>query len=219
MVRSRPRWQLTTRARSGAALGVPGLAVAGVQLALMSSPPTVVQIVVVAFWSVVGLAYLGSAVGQVLLLRRAGALPPPMPGTDAADVVPVPVRPARPRATTPPSPPAGHPVAARHAVPAPEETTDAFTVRAVGLRSTLSFGPARVTTVPPRPGHEEARRPAPPSIGTIPAARPPGPRHQAVDGPAAPAIPAPRGARHRAPAPGTAPAPAVVGPDARPAGR
>ncbi|HSK59195.1 MAG TPA: hypothetical protein VK935_09105, partial [Actinomycetospora sp.] len=97
MARSRPRWQMTTRSRFAIILGFAALAVAGVQLAMLSDPPTVLQMVVVAFWSVVGVAYLGSALAQRVRARRR-----PAPVTPAArpleEIVPVPVRPARPRA-------------------------------------------------------------------------------------------------------------------------
>ena len=77
MARSRPRWQMTTRSRFAIILGCAGLAVAGVQLAMLSDPPTVLQMVVVAFWSVVGVAYLGSAVAQRVRARRRPAPAPP----------------------------------------------------------------------------------------------------------------------------------------------
>jgi hypothetical protein len=92
----RSRWQLTTRSRFALVLGLAGLAVAGVQVAMLSDPPTVVQIVVVAFWGLVGFGYLSSAAMQ--RLRGSRETPPAPPVAAPADeIVPVPVRPARPR--------------------------------------------------------------------------------------------------------------------------
>ena len=173
---------MTTRSRFALVLGVAGLAVAGVQLAMISDPPTVVQLLVLSFWSVVGVAYLVSAVGQILRgrLRRA---PDPVPAP-VEEIVPVPVRPARPRprpsvaradpapvaddapktsrvsirarrpvprgaATTATTAAVPRPSASPVPAPPPEDTTDAFTVRAAA-RLSPKVGPARKVAPAPR---------------------------------------------------------------------
>jgi len=167
---------MTTRSRFALVLGVAGLAVAGVQLAMISDPPTVVQLLVLSFWSVVGVAYLVSAVGQILRgrLRRA---PDPVPAP-VEEIVPVPVRPARPRprpsvARADPAPVADdapktsrvsirarrpvptaalpRPSASPVPTPPPEDTTDAFTVRAAA-RLSPEAGPARKIEIVPTSG-------------------------------------------------------------------
>ena len=97
VARPRPRWQMTTRSRFALVLGVAGLGVAGVQLAMISDPPTVVQLLVLSFWSLVGVAYLISAAGQMIRGRRAPAPAPAAVPAPIEEIVPVPVRPARPR--------------------------------------------------------------------------------------------------------------------------
>ncbi|GAA4834502.1 hypothetical protein GCM10023201_23520 [Actinomycetospora corticicola] len=92
----RPVWQLTTRASTAAVLALVSLAAAGVQVVLFSSPPPWYQVAVVAFWVVVGLAFVASALGTRSRARRRATTPAPPP-VDAAPFVPVPVRPARPR--------------------------------------------------------------------------------------------------------------------------
>lgn len=93
----RPRWQLTTRPRTAAVLGLLSLAAAAVQVALLSSPPPWYQLAVAGFWTVVGVAFLASAVGTGIRARRAAATPA-RPPVAAELFVPVPVVPARRRA-------------------------------------------------------------------------------------------------------------------------
>ena len=93
----RPRWQLTTRARTAVVLGLLSLAAAAVQIALLSSPAPWYQLAVAGFWTVVGVAFLASAVGTGVRARRAAATPA-RPPVAAEPFVPVPVVPARRRA-------------------------------------------------------------------------------------------------------------------------
>jgi hypothetical protein len=93
----RPRWQLTTRPTTAAVLGLVSLAAAGAQLALLSSPPPWYQLAVAGFWTVVGLAFLGSAVGTQVRRRREAAAARTRVPVEEMPFVPVPVRPARPR--------------------------------------------------------------------------------------------------------------------------
>ncbi len=70
----RPWWQLTTRPTTAVVLGLvlprrPPV----VQVALLSSPPPWYQLAVAGFWAVVGLAFLGSAVGTRARARREAA--------------------------------------------------------------------------------------------------------------------------------------------------
>jgi hypothetical protein len=92
----RPWWQLTTRPATAVVLGVVSLLAAGAQVALLSSPTPWYQPVVVGFWAVVGLAFLGSAAGTRTRARRAAEARLRVP-VDSLPFVPVPVRPARPR--------------------------------------------------------------------------------------------------------------------------
>jgi hypothetical protein len=93
----RPRWQLTTRPTTAAVLGLVSLAAAAAQLALLSSPPPWYQLAVAGFWTVVGLAFLGSAVGTRVRRRREAAAARTRVPVEEMPFVPVPVRPARPR--------------------------------------------------------------------------------------------------------------------------
>ena len=93
----RPRWQLTTRPSTAVLLGLASLAAAGVQVALFASPPPWYQLGVAGFWVLVGLAFLGSALGTRARARRSAAEAAARPPVDAVPFVPVPVRPARPR--------------------------------------------------------------------------------------------------------------------------
>ncbi|GLZ47261.1 hypothetical protein Acsp06_34460 [Actinomycetospora sp. NBRC 106375] len=170
---SRPRWQLTTRSRFALVLGVAGLAVAGVQIAMLSDPPTVVQLVIVAFWTLVGLLYLFSAAAQHLRGRRAPApaasVPVPAP---VEEIVPVPVRPARPRSRSAPMG-EGHGAHDREGVRPAERA-------------------ARTEVVPGEPTRVaiRARRPARPAPATSPA--PPVTPAPAITAASAPAVaPAP----------------------------
>ena len=92
----RPWWQLTTRPSTAVVLGVVSFVAAGVQLALLSSPTPWYQAAVAGFWTAVGLAFLGSAVGTRTRARRAAEARRRVP-VDSLPFVPVPVRPARPR--------------------------------------------------------------------------------------------------------------------------
>jgi hypothetical protein len=93
----RPRWQLTTRPTTAVVLGLVSLAAAGAQLALLSSPPPWYQLAVAGFWTLVGLAFLGSAAGTRARRRRAAAAARTRVPVAEMPFVPVPVRPARPR--------------------------------------------------------------------------------------------------------------------------
>jgi hypothetical protein len=161
---------MTTRSRFALVLGVAGLVVAGVQLAMLSDPPTVVQLVVVAFWSVVGVAYLGSALAQYVRARRRPEPAPPMPAP-LEEIVPVPVRPARPRPRPAPGPTTASDGAAeqptrvairarRPAFPAPAARTaqDAITDAATTDAATTDALPVRADVAAPQQG--PAPRPA-----------------------------------------------------------
>lgn len=93
----RPLWQLTTRPSTAVVIALVSLAAAGVQVALFSSPTPWYQVAVVAFWVVVALAFVASAVGTRARARRQAAAAANRPPVDAVPFVPVPVRPARPR--------------------------------------------------------------------------------------------------------------------------
>ncbi|MHC1561564.1 hypothetical protein ACR9E3_21610 [Actinomycetospora sp. C-140] len=180
--RARPRWQLTTRSRFALVLGVAGLAVAGVQIAMLSDPPTVVQLVIVAFWTLVGLLYLFSAAAQHLRGRRAPAAPAPLPAP-VEEIVPVPVRPARPR-------PRAGAVAQEHGA---HDREAARPADRAARTEVVPGEPVRVAIRARRPA-----RPAPATATSAPAA-----------GPASAAGPAPA-AVTAASAPAVAPAPAPV---------
>ncbi len=92
----RPWWQLTTRPSTAAVLGLVSLAAAAVQVALLSSPPPWYQFAVAGFWTVVGVAFLASAVGTRVRSRREAARRARRPVV-AEPFVPVPVVPARRR--------------------------------------------------------------------------------------------------------------------------
>ncbi|WP_345411815.1 hypothetical protein [Actinomycetospora chlora] len=145
---------MTTRSRFALVLGLAGLAVAGVQLAMLSDPPTVVQLVVVAFWSVVGVAYLGSALAQHVRARRRPAPAPPAPAP-LEEIVPVPVRPARPR-------PRPAPTGEGHGAQAPEapEAAERAARPAVPATTTKAPTPAPAPAPAPSPA-TTAVRPAP----------------------------------------------------------
>ncbi|MDT7745840.1 MAG: hypothetical protein QOE59_4918, partial [Actinomycetota bacterium] len=90
----RPWWQLTTRPVMAVVLGLVSLAVAVVQIVLLSSPAPWYQLAVAGFWTVVGVAFLGSAAGTRTRARREAAQRA-RPAVAAEPFVPVPVVPAR----------------------------------------------------------------------------------------------------------------------------
>ncbi|GAA4940312.1 hypothetical protein EV188_106269 [Actinomycetospora succinea] len=169
----RSRWQLTTRSRFALVLGLAGLAVAGVQVAMLSDPPTVIQIVVVAFWGLVGFGYLLSAAAQWLRGRREAAPTPPVAAAPVEEIVPVPVRPARPRARREESAVSSASSRDRHGAQDREVARPAGgaarteAVRPAATRST----PARPAPVRPGAAHPEPARPEPaPTEAVRPAA-------------------------------------------------
>ena len=93
----RPWWQLTTRPVTAVVLGLVSLVAAGAQVVLLSSPPPWYQIAVAGFWTLVGVAFVGSAAGTRARARREAARRARRP-VAADPFVPVPVVPARRRA-------------------------------------------------------------------------------------------------------------------------
>ncbi|NMO91366.1 hypothetical protein [Actinomycetospora sp. TBRC 11914] len=98
----RPWWQLTTRPTTAAVLGLASLVAAEAQVLFSSSPTPWYQLAVAGFWALVGLAFLGSALGTRVRRRRAARARARVPVTEMP-FVPVPVRPARPRRREEPS--------------------------------------------------------------------------------------------------------------------
>ncbi|MDL5159953.1 hypothetical protein [Actinomycetospora termitidis] len=163
----RPIWQLTTRPSTAVVLALVSLAAAGVQVALFSSPTPWYQVAVVAFWAVVGVAFVVSALGTRSRARRAAAAAAARPPVDPMPFVPVPVRPARPRRRDEPAAPAAEvgepttPVAAVDPAPAPARPTPSArrpepVAAAPSRRGRADEGS---TTTVPRPT-PEPRRPA-----------------------------------------------------------